>query len=238
MTTVIGELFEEDMQEYNMACLPSLVAFPPLQRVIAAAYNYRGYQNISETDPEEPVLFLKTLTSICSPGDLIRIPAGVDLVWPEVELAFVVHKVCKSIHAGVADDYILGYTVANDVTAKNIHGRDDHLLRSKGLDTFCPMLPYLRTDIDVSALSMRTTVNGTDVQKGNTRDLLWPPRELLALLSNFITLLPGDVVLTGTPPHSHYRLEDGDEVEVYIEELGGFTNSVQKTRTQSTEGQA
>lgn len=199
-------------------CLPS--------KVVALAYNYKDLVG-ERASFDEPLMFLKPPTAVIGPGQAIRVPAGIDMVWAEVELAFVVKKRAKDVAPEHAADHILGYTIANDVTAQNVCGRDWHLARSKGLDTFCPVGPVLETELDTQALELSTTINGVVTQHSTTAQRILDDARTLSLVSRFITLEPGDLVLTGTPAGAlDSRVRPGDVVTVRVAGLGELTNPI------------
>jgi len=172
------------------------------------------------------VLFLKPSTAVCGPGDPIRYPAGLtERVDYEGELAVVIGRLCREVPASQAGDVIFGYTCGNDVTARDLQARDGQWARAKGFDTFCPLGPWIETGADPADLELLTTVNGEVRQRARTSELLHGVAALVAFASNVMTLLPGDVLLTGTPAGVG-PLAEGDEVSVTIESIGTLTNPV------------
>jgi 2-keto-4-pentenoate hydratase/2-oxohepta-3-ene-1,7-dioic acid hydratase in catechol pathway len=193
-------------------------------KVVALAYNYRDLVGARR---EEPLIFLKSPSSVIGWQDPIRIPPGVDDVWVEVELAFVVKKIARHVAPEDAGDCILGYTIGNDVTARNVHGRDHHLARSKSLDTFCPIGQVLHTELPSSSLRMRTSINGRVTQDSATSQRILDDRQALSLISQFMTLLPGDLVLTGTPRGAMESvIKGGDSAVLEIEQIGRLENPI------------
>ncbi len=194
------------------------------RKVIALAYNYKDLVGPKDVY-DEPLIFFKSAEGIVGPGEPIRLIEGLKDVWVEVEVAFVIKKKAKNISAQEAPDYILGYTMANDVTAENVHGRDWHLARSKSQDTFCPVGPYLDTQLNTSEVQLKTMINGRVTQDGNSRNRILNDFESLSLVSKFFTLMPGDLVLTGTPAGARQSLvKSGDEVRQTITGLGELRN--------------
>ena len=176
--------------------------------------------------PHEPVLFLKPSTSVTGPGDRIAYPVKLtDRVDYEGELAVIIGRLCRDVPKERAADVIFGYTCANDVTARDLQLRDGQWTRAKGFDTFCPLGPWMETGTDPSDLGITTTVNGEVRQHARTRELLWDVPSLIEYVSAVMTLLPGNVLLTGTP-EGVGPLADGDEVSVTIESIGTLTNKV------------
>ena len=173
----------------------------------------------------DPTVFLKPATSVIGPGDPIRLPAGVGRVDHEGELAVVMGKPARDLTRENALAHVWGYTAANDVTAREQQKSDAQWTRGKGHDTFCPLGPWLETDLDPSDLRVRCEVDEVLRQDGRTRDLLHDVPSVLAFITSFMTLLPGDVVLTGTPAGVG-PLEPGMSVEVDIEGIGTLRNPV------------
>jgi 2-keto-4-pentenoate hydratase/2-oxohepta-3-ene-1,7-dioic acid hydratase in catechol pathway len=170
-------------------------------------------------------VFLKPSTSVVGPGDPIVRPEGVGRVDFEGELAVVVGKLVRRLSPADAIQAVLGFTCANDVTARDLQRADGQWTRAKGFDTFCPIGPWIETDLDSSDLSLHTLVNGEVRQQARTSQLEHGVADLLAFVSRVMTLLPGDVLLTGTPAGVG-PLEAGDRVEVEVEGIGVLANEV------------
>ena len=150
--------------------------------------------------PTEPVLFLKPSTSVTGPDDAIKYPVKItERVDFEGELAVIIGRLCRGVPRERADEVIFGYTCANDVTARDLLVRDGQWTRAKGFDTFCPLGPWIETGTNSADLELTTTVNGAVRQQARTSELLWDVPSLIAYVSQVMTLLPGDVLLTGTP---------------------------------------
>jgi 2-keto-4-pentenoate hydratase/2-oxohepta-3-ene-1,7-dioic acid hydratase in catechol pathway len=196
-------------------------------KVIAVGQNYADHaREMGGEPPAEPVLFLKPSTAVCGPGDPIRYPSTLaKRVDYEGELAVIIGRLCREVPASQAADVIFGYSCANDVTARDLQERDGQWARAKGFDTFCPLGPWIETDADPADLELVTSVNGEVRQRARTSQLLHGVAELVAYASSVMTLIPGDVLLTGTPAGVG-PLEDGDEVSVTIETIGTLTNPV------------
>ena len=173
----------------------------------------------------DPVVFLKPATSVVGPGDPVRLPAGIGRVDHEAELAVVIGRPARDLRRTNALEHVWGYTAANDVTARDQQLGDAQWTRGKGHDTFCPLGPWLETDLDPSDLRVRCEVDEVLRQDGNTRDLLRDVPTILTFITSFMTLLPGDVVLTGTPAGVG-PLTPGSTVSVEIEGIGTLTNPV------------
>lgn len=175
--------------------------------------------------PEEPVIFIKPSTAVIGPGAAIVLPPDSSEVHHEAELAVVVGRVSRNVAADDASVYILGYTAGNDVSARDLQARDGQWARAKGFDTFCPLGPAIETEIDPADLGITCSVDGVLRQEGNTADMVFPVGELFAFVTRVMTLLPGDVILTGTPAGVG-PIGAGDRVDVEIERIGILSNPV------------
>ena len=213
-------------QRYPMAEVRLLAPVLP-SKVVAVGKNYAEHvREMGSEVPAEPVLFLKPSTSVTGPNDRIAYPVKLtDRVDYEGELAVIIGRLCRDVPKERAYDVIFGYTCANDVTARDLQLRDGQWTRAKGFDTFCPLGPWMETATDPSDLGITTTVNGEVRQHARTRELLWDVPSLIEYISSVMTLLPGDVLLTGTP-EGVGPLTDGDEVSVTVESIGTLTNKV------------
>ncbi len=198
----------------------------PRSKVVGIGRNYADHAaELGHDLPTEPLMFLKPNTSVVGPGDPIVHPATTgDLQW-EAELAVVIGRICRDVPPDQAADVIVGYTVANDVTARDLQRSDDQWARAKGFDSSCPLGPWITTGLDVSSLRLTTRLDGRCVQDGSTSDLVFDVPTLVEHVSAAFTLLPGDVILTGTPagvgPITH-----GQRVDVEIEGIGVLSNPV------------
>jgi 2-keto-4-pentenoate hydratase/2-oxohepta-3-ene-1,7-dioic acid hydratase in catechol pathway len=196
-------------------------------KVVAVGRNYADHAREMGTEPPaEPVLFLKPSTAVVGHGDPIAYPVKLtQRVDYEGELAVIIGRLCREVPAAQAAEVIFGYTCANDVTARDLQARDGQWTRAKGFDTFCPLGPWIETDADPADLELTTVVNGEVRQQTRTSQLLYDVPALVEYVSTVMTLLPGDVLLTGTPAGVG-PLEDGDEVSVTIENVGSLRNTV------------
>ncbi|WP_141577667.1 fumarylacetoacetate hydrolase family protein [Actinomadura sp. WMMA1423] len=197
-------------------------------KIIAIGKNYADHVREMGGDepPAEPVLFSKPSTAVIGPGEAIAYPQKLsERVDHEGELAVVIGRMCREVPASRAAEVILGYTCANDVTARDLQAKDGQWTRAKGFDTFCPIGPWIETEVDPADLAISTTVNGEVRQDARTSLLLHDIPALVEYVSQVMTLLPGDVILTGTPAGVG-PLEIGDEVTVTIENIGSLTNRV------------
>ncbi len=213
-------------QRYPLAEVRLLAPVLP-SKVVAVGKNYAEHiREMGDELPAEPVLFLKPSTSVTGPGDRIAYPVKLtDRVDYEGELAVIIGRLCRDVPKERAEDVIFGYSCANDVTARDLQVKDGQWTRAKGFDTFCPLGPWMETGTDPSDLGITTTVNGDVRQHARTSELLWDVPSLIEYVSSVMTLLPGDVLLTGTP-EGVGPLTDGDEVSVTIESIGTLTNKV------------
>jgi 2-keto-4-pentenoate hydratase/2-oxohepta-3-ene-1,7-dioic acid hydratase in catechol pathway len=196
-------------------------------KVIAIGRNYADHaKEMGNEAPAEPIVFLKPSTSVIGSGEAIAYPEKLtERVDFEGELAVVIGRLCREVPVERAYDVIFGYTCANDVTARDLQAKDGQWTRAKGFDTFCPLGPWIETSLDPSDLALTTSVNGELRQSARTSLLLHDIPALIAHVSAFMTLLPGDVILTGTPAGVG-PLSVGDEVSVGIEGIGTLTNRV------------
>jgi 2-keto-4-pentenoate hydratase/2-oxohepta-3-ene-1,7-dioic acid hydratase in catechol pathway len=196
-------------------------------KIVAVGRNYAAHAEEHDAPvPSEPILFLKPPTTVIGPGAAIVYPEDLSRrVDHEAELAVVIGRRARHLRLGDAADFVLGYTCANDVTARDLQRRDGQWTRSKAFDTFCPLGPWIVTDLDISDLAIYCRVNGVLHQEGRTSEMLFPVDKLLAFISAVMTLEPGDVILTGTPAGVG-PLWPGDQVEVEIEGIGTLGNEV------------
>ncbi len=201
---------------------------PPVMptKIVCVGLNYRSHaKELGMEVPAEPVLFLKPTTAMNGPNGDIRIPEVSSQVDYEGELAVVMGRRAHRIDPDEAESHILGFTCANDVTARDLQSKDGQWTRAKGFDGFCPLGPWVETDLDPSDLLLETLLNGEIVQSASTSDMIFDPYGLVSFISHVMTLLPGDVVLTGTPGGIG-QLSAGDVVEVRIEGIGSLVNRV------------
>ncbi|NGX08889.1 fumarylacetoacetate hydrolase family protein [Mycobacteroides franklinii] len=195
-------------------------------KVVCMGKNYAAHAaEMGSAPPESPVIFIKPNTSIIGPGLPIQLPPSASEVHHEGELAIVIGRPCKDVPASRAAENILGYTIGNDVSARDHQRADGQWTRAKGHDTFCPLGPWIVTDLDPSDLAIRTEVNGQVRQSSRTSLLLHDVGAIVEWVSAVMTLLPGDVILTGTP-EGVGPIVDGDTVSVTIEGIGTLSNPV------------
>ena len=196
-------------------------------KVVCMGKNYLEHviEMGGDTAPEDPIIFLKPNTAIIGPDIPIQLPANASPVHHEGELAVVIGRPCKDVSAARAGENILGYTIANDVSARDQQQADGQWTRAKGHDTFCPVGPWIVTDLDPSDLEIRTEVNGVVRQHSRTSLMIHDVGAIIEWVSAVMTLLPGDLILTGTPAGVG-PIEDGDTVSITVEGIGTLTNPV------------
>ena len=198
----------------------------PRSKVVCVGKNYAAHAAEMGGDvPAEPLIFLKPNTSVIGPGEPIFYPTQSENVHYEGELAVVIGRICRDISAEDAHKVIFGYTVANDVTARDLQAKDGQWTRAKGFDTFCPLGPWIETNFDPADKLVTTSLGAALKQSGRTSDMVFSVPTIIEYVSSFMTLLPGDVILTGTPDGVG-PMQVGDDVSVTIEGIGTLTNKV------------
>lgn len=195
-------------------------------KIIAVGRNYADHaKEMGGEVPASPMIFLKPSTSVIGPGEPILLPWQSERVEHEAELAVVIGRLCSDVPVDRVPEVILGYTCANDVTARDLQKPDGQWGRAKGFDSFCPLGPWIVTDLEADAAPISCRVNDELRQSGSTGDMVFDVPELVSWISSVMTLLPGDVILTGTPAGVG-PIRAGDEVSVTIEGVGTLTNPV------------
>jgi len=195
-------------------------------KIICTGLNYKDHsKELNLPIPQEPILFLKAPTSLIKNGESIIYPPSVGQLDYEAELAVVIKKKAKDIPLKKIKDYILGFTCLNDVTARDLQTKDGQWTRSKCFDTFCPVGPRIVNGINPNNLKVELFLNGEKKQSSNTKNLIFPIYELVSFISTVMTLLPGDIIASGTPGGVG-PMAPGDEVTVSIEKIGKLTNYV------------
>lgn len=195
-------------------------------KIVALGLNYRDHAaELHLAIPDEPRFFFKPVTALIGPDDPIVYPAQSRRVDFEGELAIVIKRRCRNVPPARAREQVLGYTCLNDVTARDLQTRDGLPSRAKAFDTFCPIGPCIATDIDPNGVRIETYVNTELRQSSSTKEMIFPVEEIIARISEVMTLMPGDVIATGTPPGVG-PLQVGDRVEVRIEGIGSLQNTV------------
>lgn len=226
---VIGDVFGEVKREGIVAELRDVQLLPPVvpSKIIAVGPNYES--RLAETNsekPDIPKIFLKPPSSIIAHRMPIILPPQSTTVEHEAELAVIMGRRAKWVSVEDALKFVWGYTCTNDITARDIQQKDDNLTRGKGFDTFCPLGPWVSTDVDAADIVLTCTVNGQVRQMTSTRELIFSVPQLIAFISSVMTLEPGDVILTGTPAGVG-ALQAGDSIDIEIEGIGMLSNTVQ-----------
>ncbi len=201
---------------------------PPVapSKIVAVGLNYRDHaKEMGKALPEEPLIFLKPPSAIVGPDDAIVLPPGHGRVDHEAEVGIVMRREARNVPAADAAQYVLGLTCVNDVTDRDIQKKDVQYTRAKGFDTFAPVGPAIAVGLDGSALRVGSTVNGETRQASNTREMIFPLDHLVEFVTRVMTLHPGDIIATGTPPGVG-PLVAGDRVVVSIEGIGELANDV------------
>ena len=231
-----GDLFSSFRVTERTARIALLL--PPAQppNIFAIGRNYRAHaEELGNQAPEQPLVFMKATTSLLAPGDAIQLPPPApEMVDYEAELAIVIRKQAREIAPADALSHVLGYTCANDVSARDCQKNDKQWARAKGFDTFCPLGPWLVTadSLNPDNCAIRTRLNGEVMQNANTNQMIHNCAALISYLSHQFTLLPGTLILTGTPEGVGLArtppvfLKPGDRVEVEIDGIGTLSNSV------------
>jgi len=210
----------------DLADVKLLAPIIPRSKVLCIGKNYADHAaEMDSVVPDEPIIFLKPNTSVIGPGDTIQWPRMSDRVDFEGELAIVIGRICKDVPKERFSDVIFGYTIANDVTARDLQKKDGQWTRAKGFDTFCPLGPWIETDYTPDSQLVQTTVNGEVKQSEPLSSMIFKIPEIIAFVTQVMTLLPGDVILTGTPAGIG-PMAAGSTVVVSIEGIGALTNKV------------
>jgi 2-keto-4-pentenoate hydratase/2-oxohepta-3-ene-1,7-dioic acid hydratase in catechol pathway len=227
-----GNIFGEYRRMEAKTDLDEVTLLPPVLpgKIICVGRNYVAHASEHGVEvPEIPLLFLKPPSSIIGPNDAIILPPQSNRIEHEAELALVIGKQGRWIGLEQVNEYIFGYTIANDVTARDLQNRDGQWTRAKGFDTFCPIGPWVETDLNPVDALITCKVNGEVRQMSSTRDMVFPVSHLVAFASSVMTLNPGDLILTGTPAGVGI-LADGDRVEIQIEGIGNIVNPVKRVQ--------
>jgi 2,4-didehydro-3-deoxy-L-rhamnonate hydrolase len=226
----------EDTVPLGEARIHAPIARP--QKVIGIGLNYEDHAAETGADmPEKPIVFAKYPNTVIGPSEAIRIPPITEQADYEAELAVIIGRAARNVAESEALDYVFGYANANDVSSRDLQfSEGGQWTRSKSIDTFCPLGPFIATRDEIEHpqdLSIRCVLNGEVMQDGTTSKMIFSVAELVSFLSQAMTLVPGDVIVTGTPPgvgsarDPQVWLKDGDEVTIEIEGLGTLTNPVE-----------
>ena len=225
---IIGDVFGEYRRQEAELPLASVRLLAPVQpsKIVCIGRNYAEHAKEHDAEvPTVPLIFLKPPSAIIGQGDAIILPPQSQQVEHEAELVAVIGKRARNVTTEAAPDYIFGYTVGNDVTARDLQRSDGQWTRAKGFDTFCPFGPWIDTEFDPSDAVITCRVSGQPRQMASTRDMVFNVGVLIAYISSIMTLEPGDMIFTGTPAGIG-PLKPGDSVEVEIEGLGKLVNPV------------
>ena len=223
-----GDLFGEFRRQEALIPLKNVTLLAPVKagKIICIGRNYPEHASEQGVElPEAPLLFLKPPSAIIATNDDIQIPVQSQQVEHEAELVVVIGKKGRWISADKASEYIFGYTIGNDVTARDLQHKDGQWTRAKGFDTFCPLGPWIETDLDASDTLITCRVNSELRQMASTREMVFTIPQVVAYISSVMTLEPGDLIFTGTPAGVG-PLNPGDEVEIEIEGIGVLSNFV------------
>jgi len=228
---VRGSVFRDFRIEDSPVPMSEVFILPPVEptKIVAVGANYRDHaQEMGRPLPDEPLLFLKPSSAMIGTGDIIVYPRMSKRVDYEGELAVVIKKKASLLtDDDPAEEYILGYTCFNDITARDLQTKDVQFTRAKSFDTFAACGPCIATDVDPSALHVKTFLNGKLRQSGNTRNLIFTVPFLVRFISRIMTLFPGDIISTGTPAGVG-PMQPGDQVDVQIDGIGTLSNQVMR----------
>lgn len=225
---VEGDIFSEYRRKEAMLDLKSVKLLPPVvpNKIIGVGINYMGHvREMGGVVPEIPPIFLKPNTTLIGDGDTIIMPPQSNQVEHEAELAVVIGKKGRWITAENVEAYIFGYTCAGDITARDLQHKDGQWTRSKGFDTFCPVGPWIETDLDVSDVMLSAHLNGEMRQMVSTKEMIYTVKQLVVYVSSIMTLEPGDLILTGTPAGVS-PMRDGDKLTIRIDGIGELNNPI------------
>jgi 2-keto-4-pentenoate hydratase/2-oxohepta-3-ene-1,7-dioic acid hydratase in catechol pathway len=223
-----GTFFENPVPSGEEIPLDDVRLLAPIlpSKVVCLGRNYAAHAaEFGGEVPEEPLVFLKPSTSVSGPGDPIPLPPISNRVDYEGELAVVIGRIARNVRAEETFRYILGYTCGNDVTLRDLQKKDEQWARAKGFDGSCPLGPWVETELDPIDVHLETRVNGEVRQSASTSDMVFGVATIIEFVTAFMTLLPGDVIMTGTP-EGVGKLEPGDRVEVVIDGIGVLLNPV------------
>jgi len=223
-----GSIFGQHAKTGRTVLLGDVKILAPCEpsKIIAAGLNYHAHAaEAGKTAPVEPLIFLKAPSSVIAHGEPVVLPNTEHKVDHEAELVAIIGKRCRRVTTENALDYVLGYTCGNDVSDRTIQRRDGQWCRAKSFDTFTPLGPFVETGIDPGNLEIKCIVNGEVRQESNTKNMVFSLQRLIEVASDAMTLLPGDIIMSGTPENVG-PLKSGDVCEVYIEKVGTLRNPV------------
>ena len=216
--------FDTTEERIPLADVRLLAPVIPRSKVVCIGLNYAEHKaDMGDVGPATPLMFLKPNTAVVGPGDAIQLPPDVGKIVHEGELVIVIGKIAKQVKRENAADYIFGYTVGNDVSARDLMVSDGQWARAKGYDTFAPIGPVIETELDADNVEITTFVDGEQRRHGNTSQMLHSVAEIVAFASDVWTLLPGDIIMTGTPGGLG-GFTAGQTVDITIEGIGTLSN--------------
>ncbi|UOD79852.1 fumarylacetoacetate hydrolase family protein [Paenarthrobacter ureafaciens] len=230
ITVINGDPFfngvERTHVKHKLEDVRLLAPIIPRSKVIGVGRNFAEHAaELGNEVPQHPLLFLKPNTAVIGPNDPIVLPEFSEEVSFEAELCVVIGRICKDVPEERAEDVIFGYTCGNDLTARDVQKTDLQWARAKGFDTSAPLGPWIETELDPDDLAVQARLNGELRQDGNTTQMIRGVRELVSIVSQAFTLLPGDVIMTGTPAGVGL-ISEGDHIEVEVEGIGRLSNPV------------
>lgn len=228
--TIVGSPLKTDFSSEIIELDDNIDILAPVEpsKVVCIGLNYHAHVKASYSAaeaPERPLIFLKPSSSIIGHNDKIIHPDQSERVDYEAELGIVIGRTAKDVKESEADDYIFGYTCVNDVTARDLQKKDGQWSRAKGFDTFCPVGPWIVTELDYKDILVEGILNGEIKQSGRTSQMIFPIPFLISYISSVMTLFPGDLISTGTPS-GIAPMKSGDEIEVKIEGIGSLVNKM------------
>ncbi|NOJ60444.1 fumarylacetoacetate hydrolase family protein [Arthrobacter sp. 260] len=232
IAVMAGDPFYSGVQltgvRHQLADVRLLAPVIPRSKIVGIGRNYAEHaKELGNDVPPAPLMFFKPNTSVIGPGDPIVLPAFSDEISFESELAVVIGRICKDVPLERVDEVVFGYTCANDLTARDAQKTDNQWARAKGFDTSCPVGPWIETELDTENLSVKGRLDGELKQDGSTSQMIWGVRELVSYVSQAFTLLPGDLILTGTPAGVGL-ISEGQRYEVEIEGIGRLSNPARR----------
>ncbi|MCZ2403088.1 fumarylacetoacetate hydrolase family protein [Paenarthrobacter sp. Z7-10] len=230
VTVIKGDPFfngvERTSIRHKLEDVRLLAPIIPRSKVVGIGRNFVEHAHeLGNEVPKKPFMFLKPNTSVVGPNDPVVLPEFSDEVSYEAELCVVIGRICKDVPEERVDEVIFGYTCGNDLTARDVQKTDQQWARAKGFDTSAPLGPWIETELDPDALSIKGWLNGELRQNGNTNQMIWGVRELVSAVSKAFTLLPGDVIMTGTPAGVDL-VKAGDRYEIEVEGIGRLSNPI------------
>jgi 2-keto-4-pentenoate hydratase/2-oxohepta-3-ene-1,7-dioic acid hydratase in catechol pathway len=230
ITVITGDPIYQGIQKtaatLELAKVRLLAPVIPRSKIVCVGKNYADHAaEMGGVVPDEPIIFIKPNTTVIGPGDTIVWPAMAPSIDYEAELAIVIGRVCKEVPKERVNDVIFGYTMANDVTSRELQKKDGQWTRAKGFDTFCPLGPWIETEFVPGTQRITTTLNGEVKQDASISDMIFKVEDIVHFVSSVMTLLPGDVIITGTPAGIG-PMSERSVVAVSIEGLGQLTNKV------------